>query len=152
MDGFREELEAFDGTSSKAWRPKVEDVIVGKVLRYDKGSTDYGECPICLVEDEEAGELRAIWIFHTVLLDEFKRKRPMVGERIGIKRLSDAAKGYRRYELRVDREEPDMPDFSRYGSPDNAPARGGTASGGSQGDEDSEVTDEELAGEDDLPF
>jgi len=152
MSAFREELEAFDGTFSEAWRAKVENVIIGKILRYDKGWTDYGECPICLMEDEEAGEPRAVWIFHTVLLDEFKKKRPMVGERIGIKRLPDAAKGYRRYELRVDRKEPEVPDFSRFERPNDVPPRGGAAAGDSQGDEDSEFTDEALAGEDDLPF
>ncbi len=152
MGDFREELEAFDGTFPEGWRPKVEDVIVGKVLRYDTGWTKHGECPICLMEDEEAGEPRAVWIFHTVLLDEFRKKRPKVGERIGIKRLPDAAKGYWRYELRVDREEPDLPDFSRFGPPDGVPARGGAAAAGSQGDDHSEFTDEALAGEDDLPF
>jgi len=152
MSAFREELEAFDGTFPEGWRPKVEDVIVGKILRYEKGWTKHGECPICLMDDEEAGEPRAVWIFHTVLLDEFRKKRPKVGERIGIKRLPDAAKGYRRYVLWVDREEPDMPDFSCFGPPDGAPGRGGASAGGSQGDEDSDLTDEALAGEDDLPF
>ena len=151
MSDFREELEAFDGTFPEGWRPKVGDVLVGKILRHDKGSTDYGECKICRMEDEEAGEPRAVWIFHTVLLDEFKKKLPKVGERIGIKRLPDAAKGYRRYVLWVDREEPDVPDFSRFGPPD-PPERGEAAAGGSHGDEDSEFTDEAPAGEDDLPF
>ena len=152
MGDFREELEAFDGTFPEGWKPKVGDVLVGKILRYDKGWTDYGECPICLVEDEEAEGPRAVWIFHTVLVSEFEKKRPKVGERIGIKRLPDAAKGYRRYALRIDREEPDVLDFSRFGRPNDVPARGGAASGGSQGDDHSEFTDEALAGEDDLPF
>ena len=152
MGAFREELEAFDGTFPEGWRPKVDDLLVGKILRYDEGWTKHGECPICLVEDEEAGGLRAVWIFHAVLLDEFRKKRPKVGERIGIKRLPNAAKGYWRYELRVDREEPDVPDFSRFGPTDGGPGRGGAAAGGSQGDEDSKFTDEGLAGEDDLPF
>lgn len=151
MGDFREELEAFDGFP-EAWKPNVGALLIGKVLRYDEGSTEYGECKICLVEDEETGEPRAVWIFHKVLLGEFEKKLPKVGERIGIKRLPDAAKGYRRYALWVDREEPDVPDFSRFGSLNGAPRRGGAAAAGSQGNDHSEFTDEALAGEDGLPF
>ena len=51
-----------------------------------------------IVEDEENGGPRCVWLFHKVLREKFTEQSPKVGERIGIKRLPDAAKGYRNHE------------------------------------------------------
>jgi hypothetical protein len=49
----------------------------------------------------------SLWLSTTVLLDQFKRLRPRIGERIGLKYLGvHPDRGYHRYKLLVDREEP----------------------------------------------
>ena len=112
-----DELEEFTGEFPEAWKPKVGDVIVGPLLRYDSGMAEYGEYVIAVVQDEQSNRARAVWLLHTVLLGEFKKKRPKPGERIGIKRLPDAEKGYKHYALRVDRDEPAVPDFAGFAMP-----------------------------------
>jgi hypothetical protein len=105
---------ALDGEYPKAWKPKVGELLVGRLICYDSGVTDYGQVPIAIVESDENGEQRAGWMLHHVLRDEFRKKRPHPGERIGIKRLPDAAKGYKRYVLRVDRREAQVPNFDQF--------------------------------------
>ena len=111
---LRSELSEFDGKYPESWIPKVDDILVGTVVRYESGSTEYGPCPIVVVEDEEKKELRSVWLLHAVLRSEFQKKRPRPGERVGIKRLPDAKIDYKRYALWVDREEPEIPDFSQF--------------------------------------
>jgi hypothetical protein len=123
---IRKELEEFDGATPVSWVPTVGAILVGQVARYDSGTTHFGTYPICVVYDEETGQEVSVWIFHQVLLDEFRKRRPKVGERVGIKRLPDGqtAEGqrYRRYAVRVDREEEPVPDLTNYSPPsDMAP-------------------------------
>jgi len=89
-----------------AWKPEPGDILVGKVLHYDKGYTPYGEVRTCIVEQDD-GERVSLWLSTTVLLDQFKRLRPRIGERIGLKYLGKHPDlGYHRYRLIVDRDEP----------------------------------------------
>lgn len=114
-DPFRRELEDFDGEYSESWIPKPGDVLVGELLRYTTGTTEYGQCPIAVIRDEDGGEERSVWLLHAVLRREFQEQRPRPGERLGIKRLPDDRKRrYKRYALRVDRDEPVVPDLDRY--------------------------------------
>lgn len=146
-DGLRDELEDFDGEYPESWIPDVGDILVGEVLRYDSGSTDYGRHPICVLEDEATGEERGVWLLHTVLLEEFKQRRPKPGERVGIKRLPDAEKGYKRYAVRVDREEPEVPDFDAFSDPGDVPP------GEDPTDPEDDFSEDALmGGDDDLPF
>ena len=114
---LRRELHDFDGTYPTSWKPRVGDMLVGPIARYSSGTTDYGTYPIAVISDEESQELWSVWLVHTVLRDEFRKQRPKVGERVGVKRLPDADKGYKRYVLRVDRPEPDVPDFDAFAAP-----------------------------------
>jgi len=122
---LRQELDEFDGQLPVSWIPAVGDILVGTVARYDSGTTHFGTYPICVVHDEQTGQEMSIWIFHHVLLDEFRKRRPKVGERVGVKRLQDAqtadGQRYRRYAVRVDREEADVPDLDQYSAPADAP-------------------------------
>lgn len=89
-----------------AWKPKPGDILTGRVLCYDKGVTPYGEVRTCIVEQDD-GERVSLWLSTTVLLDQFKRLKPGIGERIGLKYLGKHSDlGYHRYRLVVDREEP----------------------------------------------
>ena len=108
---LREELENCDGEFPTSWRPEIGDVLVGRLVRYDRATTQFRECNIAVIEDEDAGEVWSVWLLHAVLISEFKKQMPRPGERLGIKRLPDSHKGYKRYFLRVDRDNPDIPEF-----------------------------------------
>lgn len=132
---LRKELEQADGTHPPTLQLKPGDVFVGVVDRYEEGPTRYGPAPIVVVIDETSGELRSLWILHHVLRDEFAKQRPRPGERIGVKRLADSDRGYQRFVLRVDRQEPAdaVPDFAAYGITDGGEAPGPRAPQAPQG-------------------
>lgn len=109
------ELETWSDEPARAWKPEVGDVLVGELVAYRQGQGAYGPAWVAHVREEGSGELRACWLFHAVLLDEFRRLRPKPGERVGIRRLEDGGKvgaRYRRFALVVDRPvEAEVPDF-----------------------------------------
>lgn len=97
-------------------------MLVGEIVRYETGMTEYGEAPIVVVANEDNGELLSVWLLHQVLLSEFQKLKPKPGERVGIKRLADdPERRYRRYAVRVDREDAGVPDLDRYSAGDVAP-------------------------------
>ena len=118
---LRDELEKFDGTYPESWRPEVGEILVGTIVRYETGSTNYGSYPICVVRDEQSGAERSVWLLHAVLRDEFEKQKPLPGERCGIKRLPDSDKNYKRYVVRIDRDQPDLPDFSQFAPAGDVP-------------------------------
>ena len=116
---LQSQLDSWRDEPARAWRSRVGDVLVGELEGYHRGEGAYGPTWVAHVRDEKAGELRAVWLFHTVLLDEFRRLRPKPGERIGLRRLDDGGqedRRYRRYALVVDREGASgVPDFDAFG-------------------------------------
>lgn len=93
-----------------AWSPEPGEQLIGTVLRYSEGQTDFGRSWIAVVRPENGDEDVSIWLSHTVLKRVFAEKRPKVGERIGVRRLEDVDRdggGYRMYSLVVDREDDD---------------------------------------------
>jgi hypothetical protein len=119
---LRGELQDYDGNYPESWKPEVGYLCVGELLRYDSGSTEFGDYVIAVIRDDDTGEERSVWLMHEVLRREFAKRRPKPGERLGIKRLDDdAEKNYKRYALRVDREEA-LPDFNKLAGPtDHSP-------------------------------
>lgn len=109
---LRDELERDTGDYPPSWTPKEGDVICGPILRYSKVTTRFQtEALVCVIDDDQAGAL-AVWLTSCVLLDQFKRLRPKVGEVIGLKYLGKhPEKEYHRYLTRVDRPEEAEPDF-----------------------------------------
>jgi hypothetical protein len=113
MRDLKRELEEWDGWP-EPWKPEPGDVLVGRVVQYSTAMGRYGPCRTCIIERDEGGRV-AVWLSLTVLLDLFKKEKPQVGERIGLKYLGrDEAKGYHRYRLIVDRAEPE-PSFEPLG-------------------------------------
>ncbi len=110
---LRDQLQDYDPELPRSWRPQPGNVLVGTVRRYDRAQSVYGPRWICVLQEDESGDSVGVWLSHTVLLGEFKDKRPKVGERIGIRRLDDSDKGYARYVLLVEGREPEseVPDF-----------------------------------------
>jgi hypothetical protein len=105
MRNLLDELENW-GDWPAAWRPEAGDILVGKVVRYDRGFTPYSEVRTVTVEKDD-GERVAVWLSSTVLLNEFAKQKPKPGERVGLKYLGmHPDRGYHRYKLVVDRDEP----------------------------------------------
>jgi len=109
------ELETWSDEPARAWKPEPGEVLVGELLAYRQGQGAYGPAWVAHVREEGSGELRAVWLFHAVALDEFRRLRPKPGERVGLRLLEDGGKAgarYRRFALVVDRPvEAEVPDF-----------------------------------------
>ncbi len=152
LDDLRRRLQEWPDEAPKSWRPNVGSTLVGRVVRYDRAESSYGPCWICLIEELESGDVITIWLSATVLLSEFQRKKPKPGETIGVKRLSDAEKGYKRFALLVEgREEAEaVPDFDEIPPPGDVPP--GEPLADAPTDDAMAFSSEALAGEDDLPF
>jgi len=137
---LKQEMEEFDGEYPRSWKPQVGEIIVGKVLRYEQGNTEYGPCWIVVIHDEETKEDRSCWMIHKVMRSEFKKQKPQVGERVALKRLPDHPE-YKRYALRVDRNEPvdNLPDFESFESVNDTTQEEG-------------ITGQPSLMKDDLPF
>lgn len=120
MRNLRHELEEFNGQYSPSWKLEEGAIVVGKITSYSQALTSYGECWVCTIEEESSGPL-SIWLTSTVLIDHFKKLKPQVGERIGIKCLGKhPEKGYWRFIVRVDRPE-EQPNFETIQGWDRPP-------------------------------
>jgi hypothetical protein len=99
------------------WDPQEGDSIEGVVRRYtDVELEKSGLTRLCVVEKED-GEVETIFLSATVLKSEFKKQRPMIGERIFVRYLgTPKGKSYKKYVLRVqDREESADPNWDDFG-------------------------------------
>ena len=119
VNALREQLENYTGEYAPSWSPQEGDVVCGKIVSYNKANTQYGEAIIAVVNDDKLGET-SVWLSSTVLLDQFKRLRPKIGETVGVKYLGKhEEKNYHRYYMTVDRgEEPGGIDWDKAAAPD----------------------------------
>ena len=106
----------------KSWVPSESDpTIVGEFLRLEQGTTAFGPARIVVIRTKDGAE-RSIWLFHTVLRNEFSRVRPRVGELVAIRYLGkkQGAQGqaYEAYRVVAQRDE-GAPDWDALGSEDN---------------------------------
>ena len=81
---YDEAAEAVEREFPPAWRPEPGGTLIGALIRLDTASTEYGRHPIVVLKTREGTEM-AVWLLHHVLLEQFRRARPAVGEVIGIK-------------------------------------------------------------------
>ena len=111
------ELEDWQDEQPESWKPKPGDRIVGELVRYDRADAGYGPTWLAVLKvaatAQQGEHLAAVWLSHKVLFEEFKRQRPQIGERVGIRQLSDAEKGYKRYAVIVDRNGAGSPDWDK---------------------------------------
>ena len=71
------------------------------------------------------------------LRNEFERFQPTIGERLGVKRLPDSAKGYKMFLVRVDRTAVEsQPDWSLLGTANTVAQPSPTDGDGNRGDDD----------------
>jgi len=75
-----ERLEA----QTEPWMPEPGDKIVGRIVELSTLESQYGEYPLIIVATDDGREF-AIHCFRTVLKNEVAKKRPQIGDRIGVK-------------------------------------------------------------------
>lgn len=112
MRDIRQELKDLDTDHGINWKHTEGSMIVGHIVRYSRARGAHGEAWVCVVDDEEHGRV-SVWLTPKVLIEQFRKWRPVPGERIGILcQGKDAEKGYWRFAMRVDRPgEGLVPDF-----------------------------------------
>jgi len=105
-----------------AWRPDQEDsdTLIGEVVDIQVGTSDYDPYPLIVIRTD-LGEEKAVHGFHTVLKNELLRKKPQIGERIGIKYLGEQKtkpgskfSSFIGYRVQVDRQMGEF-DWSKMG-------------------------------------
>lgn len=91
-----------------AWRPDEDDpkTIVGEILDIEKRDGDWGPYPVLIVRTKD-GEEKAIHAMRSVLKNELLKKRPQIGERIGVVYLGEqkgqGTRSYIGYRVEVER-------------------------------------------------
>jgi len=131
---LRDELEHFDGTYPEAWQPDPGEILVGEILRVEKAPSRFGhgQVWVAVIEREEGLGVVSVWLTSAVLLREFRKHRPQVGERIGIKYLGmreGKENSYKAFAVRLDRPE-ETPDYRELGGEEDGDGRRRAAGGG----------------------
>jgi hypothetical protein len=117
-----------DAPPATTWRPDVAaeqhpSLLIGELVSQETGTTSWGEKRIAVVRDAQ-GQLWNVWLLHKVLIDEFARQRPAIGEMLAIRyegRVSPASgAAYEKYRVMVDRPGV-QPDWSEPGQQAAAP-------------------------------
>lgn len=68
----------------ESWVPeKKDEVLTGKFVRVEMGSSAFGPAPIVVLEDENGKEW-SIWCFHEALLSQFVSASPQSGDAIAV--------------------------------------------------------------------
>lgn len=104
--------EAFDAPEPTTWRPDDDSeghprLLIGELMAVQDGRTSWGERQIAVIRDTE-GRLWNVWLLHAVIIGEFVRQQPKLGEMLAISydgRVDggSGASGYEKYRLIVDR-------------------------------------------------
>ena len=111
--------------NAPAWRPDQDHpkTIVGTIVDIDQGQSEYqGAYPILTIAVEDPGKFAidsgnelAVHGFHSVLRNELIKKKPNIGERIGIifggeveTKPGSRFKSYLKYTVKVDRASADF--------------------------------------------
>jgi hypothetical protein len=93
-------------TMPQPWKPEAGDKLIGTVVELEERTSEYGSYPSVTVRVDNGEEI-VFHGFHTVAKEELARKKPCIGDRIGIAYFGvDQAKGYERYRIVVEPPEP----------------------------------------------
>ncbi len=104
-------LDRLNRPPAEAWRPQVGDTLIGKVVELDiRTGVEFGDYPIVTVQTDDGRDL-AWHCFHAVAKAELARRRPVVGDVIGVKALGrPAGKSYESYRVVVEHADPQAAD------------------------------------------
>lgn len=99
-------LNRLDAPTPSAWRPEPGDSLIGRVVEIDSRTTEYGAYPMVTVQIDDGTEV-CFHAFHSVAKSELARRRPGVGDKIGVKFLGKpAGKSYENYKIVVESAQP----------------------------------------------
>ncbi|MCS4198177.1 hypothetical protein [Salinibacter ruber] len=91
---------------AETWKPQAPgDMLIGTLEGYDEATTDFGTYRVAHIRDED-GVLRALWLMHSVLQDEWDEAAPEIGERVGVQyhgKRSGENYDYHMWAAKVDR-------------------------------------------------
>jgi hypothetical protein len=103
-------LDAPEATTWRPDRPEEEhpQLLIGELVSVTSGHTVWGEKQIAILKDTE-GQLWNVWLLKQVLIDEFVRQQPKIGELLairyeGVVHREPPQKPYEKYKLRIDRK------------------------------------------------
>jgi hypothetical protein len=110
---LRQQLDANNagdggGPHPPSWKAEVGDALVGEIRRIQRGvrgQRDYEPCDVYHIRDEVEA-MHAVWASPTVLRSKLKELEPEVGDGIAIKRLPDHHRGYKLFDVVIDRDAP----------------------------------------------
>ena len=103
---LRRRAEELRDEPAEAWIPEPGDVLVGELVDIDVRAAEHDPAVPVLTMRTDSDELVAVWAFYTVLRSELQKVSPQPGEWLGIRRLEDSEKGYRRYGVIPYRDKP----------------------------------------------
>jgi hypothetical protein len=134
MSSLAERLDSFP----EAWKPAEGDKLMGELADLSMRESEYGDpYPILTVQTEEGSTMNGkpitgeyAWhAFHTMSRSEVKRRRPQIGERVGISYhgqgvASPGMSAPEKYRLLVDRPKGQEPpvDWDKIAPDDAQPA------------------------------
>lgn len=106
-EDLKEELEqeCREVEWAQAWDPDPRDMLIGTLEGYDEGDTKYGTVSVARIREANGG-LRALWFYHSVLKQEWKKANPDVGDRVGVQYLGKRTgknHSYHMWIVKVDR-------------------------------------------------
>ena len=143
------------------WKPKPGEKLLGELVDIDVRESDYGDpYPILTVLDAEGREW-AWHAYHAISRSEVARKRPQIGEQIGIAyhgpgKAAPGMNAPERWRLLVDRPNQQATDFDWGAIAPTAEEADTPPSDGSAEDKTdtppSEGSAEDKAEGDDIPF
>lgn len=99
-----------EGDYAEAFRfENPGDMLVGKVVGFSKGFSEYGPHPVVTIKSEDDGEQYSVHCMQTVLRNQMSEADPKPGDRIAVKYLGDseaksgkrAGKAYKDFKVRV---------------------------------------------------
>lgn len=95
------------------WRPQQHgSTLIGTLEKMDQGETEYGTSEVAHIRDNK-GKLWGVWLFHTVLRNEWDEADPTLGDEVGIVYFGERdgdPYSYHAYAVEVERpEEMDVP-------------------------------------------
>jgi hypothetical protein len=102
-----------DGPEPQTWRPDDDEaghpaLLIGELVSTDEGRTAWGDRQIAIIRDGE-GRLWNVWLLHAVLIGEFVRQQPRIGEHLAIRYegrvVPQQGSAYEKYRLLVDRQD-----------------------------------------------
>jgi hypothetical protein len=142
-----------DASFAPAWRPDVDDQLVGEVVALSEHDGGFGAYPIVTLR-RDGGEEVAVHCIHYVLSSELAKLRPKAGDRLAIKFLGKLAKksgtgSYNGYRVVSDAVSGGV-NWAKYGDADD----GDEETGGSDLPSDGAAVQPAVAVDDDgpLPF